>query len=156
MLTTAQLQALKNEFTNDPAALGYTALGNALNWNGLRDAVNLPRAGIIIRRTDVQPYEVLEAIDVRDFPAAPTGVNNIPLAQSWLESITQFPTIRLFNDDDTQTRTKNNLDRLIGNTQGSQTRLNAVGKRDGSRAELLFGRNISVTDGEVETAWKLP
>ena len=167
MLTSAQLQTLKTELQTDPNAYGYAPFlpPNPANWNGARDLLNLRRDGttgglaIVIRRTDTPPLEILEAIDVRDFPANPTGVTNISLAQSWLESITQFPTIRLFNDDDTPTRVKSNIDRLVSNTQGSQTRLNAVpgpGKRYGSRAEQLFGRDTVVTDIDVEAAWRLP
>jgi hypothetical protein len=111
-----------------------------------------------MKRDDVTPLEVLECIDVRDFVAAPSGVNNIQLTQSWLESITQFARIRLFLDDapGTQTQVKNNLDRLVGNTNGTQTRLNAVGKRSGSRAEELFVRGTVVSDVDVEAAFRLP
>jgi len=164
MLTATQLIALKTELQTDPRVYGYAAHlpPNPANWNGARDILNLVRTGlnggpqIIVRRDDVTPLEVLEAIDIRDFPANPAGVANIPLTQSWLESITQFALIKLFNDDDTPTRVKSNLDRIINNVQGSQTRLNTVGKRNGSRAEELFGRGIVVLDSEVEAAWRLP
>lgn len=166
-MTNDQLQIMKTELTTDPRAYGYAAHlpPNPSNWNGARDLLNLVRTGtnggpvIVIRRIDTTPLEVLEAIDIRDFPASPAQVTNIPLAQSWLESITQFLLIRLFNDDDTPTRVKQNIDRLINNVNGSQTRLNAVpgpGKRHGSRAEELFGRGTVVSDADVEAAWRLP
>jgi hypothetical protein len=166
-LTTAQLQTLKTELQTDPRAYGYAPHlpPNPANWNGPAALLNLVRDGtnggpaIVIRRTDTTPLEILEAIDIRDFPASPAQVNSIPLAQSWLESITQFPTVRLFNDDDSATRVKTNLDRLLGNANGSQTRLNATpgpGKRHGSRGEELFGRGADITDVNVEAAWRLP
>lgn len=163
IMTVQQLQTLKTELQNDPRAYGYAPHlpPNPANWNGPADLLNIKRNGanggpaISIKRIDVTPLEVLEAIDIRDFPASPGQVNNIPLAQSWLESITQFEFIRLFNDNGSQARVKDNLDRLVGNGNNSQTRLNAVGLRDGSRAEELFGRGSVITDVNVEAAWRL-
>jgi hypothetical protein len=157
-MTSAQLQALKTELTTDPRGYGYAALLAASNWNGVRDALNLARAGIVIRRSNIVARELLEAIDLRDLLASPAGVVNITLAGSWLESITQVGDglIRLLDGAGANTRVKQNLDRLLGNTQGSQTRLNALAVRDGSRAEELWGESFAVTDGEVETAWRLP
>ncbi len=162
-LTAPQLATLKTELQTDPRTYGYAVNlpPNPPSWNGAAILLNTVRTGanggpaITVRRDDVTPLEVLEAIDVRDFPSAPAGVNSIPLAQSWLESITQFPTIRLFNDDASQSRVKNNLDRLIGNGNNSQARLNAVGNRNGSRAEELFGRGTVISDVDVEAAWRL-
>lgn len=151
------LAALKTELTTDPNAYGYAPLIAAGNAEGLAALLNLRRAAITIRRTDVRPREVLEAIDLRDLTATPAQVNNQALAASWFESVTQGDaTIRLSNDDGTDSLLKDNLDRLIGNTNASQTRLNAVARRDGSRAEQLWGRDAEVSYLDVGAALGLP
>lgn len=147
--TSAQLKA---ECQADSTGIGLAAPFAAADDSIVAALLNQVRAGISVKRIDVTPVEVLEAIDVRDFPAAPSGVNSVPLAQSWLESITQFATIRLFNDDGSQTRVKSNLDRLVGNGNNSQTRLNAVGVRTGSRAEQLWGTGTVITTQDVTAA----
>jgi hypothetical protein len=159
------MAALKAEVQTDPAALGYAALVAARRLQGVADVLNFPRDGVAaspvngvvgaavsVKRADCTPSEILEAVDVRDFPAAPAGVNSVPLAQSWLESITQFPRVRLANADGTKTQVRKNIDRLVGNTNLSQDRLDAVAVRVGSRAELLFGFGVAVTDADVERA----
>ena len=166
MLSPTQLAVLKTELQTDPRAYGYAQYlpPNPPSWNGpavlmtiIRDGTNGGPA-IVIRRVDTTPLEILEAIDIRDFVANPAQVNNLPMAQAWMESITQFEKVKLFNDDDSATRVKLNIDRLVGNGNGSQTRLNATpgpGKRFGTRSEELFGRGVIVTDVDVEAAWRL-
>ena len=112
----------------------------------------VPGTAITINRPDCDPSEILEAIDIRDFEAAPAGVNNMALTQSWLESITQFSKIRLAKDDGSKTKVRQNIDRLVGSTNGSQGRLNAVAVRFGHRAERLFGAGTAVTVNDVSNA----
>lgn len=154
-LTTAQLAALATEINTDPLTYGFAAMKVAGNDQGIADLLNKVRTGadgkpaISVKRPNCTPAEILEAIDVRDFPASPTGVTSVPLAQSYLESITQFPTIRLTNDDGSKTLVRKNIDRLVNDTQGSQTRLDAVAVRNGSRAEQLFGFGVAVSGNDV-------
>lgn len=165
-VTTA---ALRTEITTDPRGYGYApfvASGNdqavADRLNAVRDGTNPPtnptaaggtaNGAISIKRPDCTPAEILEAIDVRDFASAPTGVASVPLSQSWLESITQFAKVRLANADGTKTLSRKNIDRLVNDTQGSQTRLDAVAVRNGSRAEELFGVGVVVTRDDVASA----
>lgn len=156
------LAALTTEIQTDPLTYGYAAFVSSGNDQGIADAINKVRTGsdgkpaISVKRPDCSPAEILEAIDVRDFPASPTGVNSVPLAQSWLESVTQFDRIRLTADDGTKTTTRKNIDRLVGNTQGSQDRLDAVAVRNGSRAEQLFGFGVAVTSNQVAAALGRP
>lgn len=159
------IAALRNELLNDPNNYGYApfiAIGNhdalvqMINFKP-RDGVTVPPLGNTgpaqqIKRGNVPPVEILEAIDIRDFPANPGQVDNIPLAQSWMESITQYATIRLANADGTKTQVRRNIDRLVGNTNGSQTRLDAVAVRFGSRCEFLFGENTTVTVAQIGEA----
>jgi len=157
--------ALKSELINDPATLGYAPFFAAGNDTGLTNILNFNRDGVTacpenavvgaaisIKRPDVSPSEILEAIDIRDFPASPAAVANIPLAQSWLESVTQFASIRFTKEDGTKTTARKNIDRLVGNGNLSQDRLDAIATRFGSRAEQLFGAGTSVTLQDIATA----
>lgn len=132
--------ALRTELSTDPNGYGYAPLIAAGNYEGLAALVNLPRAAITMRRNDISALEVLEAIDTRDFVASPTA-----LQSAWFESITQYPRIRFRDDAGVNTRVRANLNRLVNDTQGSQTRLDALAVRQGSRAEQLFGRDTDVS-----------
>lgn len=151
--------ALKSECTNDPQDLGINEAYNLgqdqqvadiLNW--IRDGVNpcpvntILGTAITVRRIDITSQEILEALDTRDLPSV-TASNQASLA--WFESVTQQRIIRLLNDDGSSTRAKGNLDRLFANGQGSQTRLNNIASRFGSRTEQLFGTNTVVTASDI-------
>lgn len=150
---------LHTELTTDPRGYGYGPLLTAGNDDGLVTLLNKPRDGtdgfpaISVKRLDCAPSEILEAIDIRDLQSSglPAGMS-VPLAQSWLESVTQFARIRLMNDDGTKTMTRRNIDRLVANTNASQTRLDAVAVRAGSRAEELFGANTVLTNFDIGQA----
>lgn len=161
---------LRTELANDPRGYGYAPLVFVANdpalvdiLNAVRDGTNPPanptaaggvaNGSISVKRIDCSPAEILEAIDIRDLLTVglPAGMS-VPLAQSWLESVTQFVRIRLANDDGTKTMTRRNIDRLVANTNGSQTRLDAVAVRLGSRAEELFGAGTVVTRDDVGAA----
>ncbi len=144
-LTADQLTALNTELTTDPTALGYAGKSDA----EAADILNLRRASINVRRADILPAEVLEAIDSRDFEATP---NTAHIA--WFESVTQLRSIKLENDDGSATRALGNLRRLLqaADTQGSRARLAAVATRQGSRAEQLFGRDVVIDHLEVARA----
>lgn len=139
--------ALKNEIANDPTALGYAGKED----NAIAVLLNQVRATIQIKRDNIMPSEVLEAIDSRDFVASP----NAGLV-AWFESVTQLRAIRLIREDDTETTVLGNMRRLLTNSNASQTRVVALGKRDGSRAEQLFGANTIITDADVARAKQTP
>lgn len=153
---------LASEIDADPLAYGYASYVASGNDQGVADLLNKARTGadgkpaISIKRPDCTPEEVMEAIDVRDFPASPTGVNNVTLAGSYLESVMQFPRIRLQADAGGKTLIRRNLDRLVADTQGSQARLDAVAVRVGSRAEQLFGSGVAVSTNHVAAALGRP
>lgn len=133
-------QQLKDELTNDPTGLGYASKPD----NQCSAAINALNAAISINRADIAPAELLEAIDIRDFNA-----NATTPACSWFESVTQAPRIRLRNDNATATRIRSNLNRMLDDAQGSQTRFNALQVRQGSRAEQLWGAGTVVTDADI-------
>lgn len=160
-LTAAQIQALKAELTNDPRGYGYAA-ALAVSDQAAAGLVNVVRDGtnggpaINVRRADITPAELLEAIDLRDFPATPAGVTNQALAAAWLESVMQFSAIPLLAPNGTNNRIRTNLNRLLDDTQGSQTRLTAISRRLGTRGEELFGQGTVVTAADVDAARNLP
>lgn len=141
--------ALKAELVNDPTARGYAGKED----NVCTALLNEIQAGILIKRTDITPNEVLEAIDTRDFTSTNSASEN-----SWFESLTQLRMIRFSLDDGSDTVVLGNLKRLLANPgpQGSRARVIALSTRAGSRAEQLFGRNTVVTDADIATARQLP
>lgn len=144
--------ALKTEILTDPNGYGLTALWNNGADNQIPSLLNLVRDGtnggpaITVKRADITPQEVLELIDTRDLPATVTA------AMSWFESATQAPTLRLLNDDGTDTRVLGNFKRILTNVQNSQTRLVGASQRNGSRAEQLFGTNTFITTDDIAKA----
>lgn len=161
MLTPAQLATLKTELGTDPRAYGYAQdlPPNPANWNGPAATLNLVRDGtnggpaISRRRQNITAKEIRNAVDSRDLKAAPTALEGAMLAALIHPELNAQH--QLFNDDGTETMDKKNLDRLVGTSQGSQGRVNALGARNGSRAEELFNvTGIVLTDVDIEAAWK--
>lgn len=148
MSTPFTLAALKLELQNDPAAVGYAGKPD----NQCTALINAANSANPINRADITPAELLEVIDTRDFVTA----NATPPACSWFESVTQLRAIRLRNDNGTSTRTRQNLNRLLNDTNGSQTRFDALQVRDGSRAETLWGAGVVITDADIGAAKALP
>ena len=155
----AQLTALRNEIQTDPQALGYAPFVSGGQDGAVCDVINFIRDGvtaafngvvgtaITVRRSDVSPNEVLEAIDLADLITTATTIQC-----SWLESITQTRTMRLLNDDGTNTRVLSNLRSLLAAGSQSRTRLNNVANRNGSRAESLFGTGTVIVPDDVAKA----
>lgn len=145
--------ALKAEITTDPLIYGYGPLFEAGSDGAVADLLNKLRDGtdgeaaISVKRPDISPVEILEVIDTRDLKASPTILEG-----SWFESITQYQSVRFVNEDGSNTRVRSNLNRLVVDTNGSQTRLNAIANRVGSRAEQLFGVGIAVSADDVSRA----
>lgn len=139
--------ALANEINADPNAYGYAARAAVGDDQGIADLLNLKRAGITVRRPSVRREELMEAIDTRDLKANPTVLEG-----SLLESILQSDTVFLANPDNTVSRTRQNLNRLLADTNLSQTRLAALANEQGSRAQQLFGYATNVTPSDVAKA----
>jgi hypothetical protein len=150
------ITGLRTEINNDPIGYGYAAIRATGDNQALVDALNLVRTGanggpaIQVKRLDINPQEVLEAVDTRDFKASPTTLEG-----SWFESVTQYPTIRLVAEDGTDTRIMANFKRVLQNTNGSQSRVTALGIRNGSRIEQLFGTGSFVSLDDVRAALAL-
>ena len=140
---------LKAELLTDPNAYGYAPLIAIGNDQGLADMLNLPRAAIVMPRPDVSPLEILEAIKVTDF--VPTAQQSI-LYGSWLESVTQYPSVRILKENGTDTRVMTNLMTILVNGSQSEVRLRALASRPGSRAEQIFGIGTTVAHMDIAQA----
>jgi hypothetical protein len=153
----AQLATLKTELTTDPLAYGYAQAvdsdAKAALLNKLRDGTD-GKAAISVKESAIDVQKVLEAIDVRDFVGdnATAGNAGTGLSRAWFESVTQYPTLRLLNDDGSNTRVLANLKRVLNDTNLSQTRLTALAARVGSRAEQLFGIGTVLSGNDVQSA----
>jgi hypothetical protein len=154
--------ALKAELQLDPSGLGYPPLIAAGNDQGLADVLNFPRNGstpspvnnvvgaaITVRRTDITPAEALEAIDTRDFETAATAMQG-----TYFGAIMQLRSLRLLNDDGTNTRILRNISDVlqVADTRGSRSRLSAIANKTGSRGEQLFGSGTVLTHTDISRA----
>jgi hypothetical protein len=154
-LSQTQLQSLKNELNTDPNGYGYATDLASGNDASLVEKINLKRDGtnggplISVRRPSIRREELLDAIDTRDLKANPSILEG-----SILESILQTDTIALANPDGLVSRTRQNLNRLLLDTNQSQTRLSTLATEVGSRAQQLFGYTTVVSDIDIANAKK--
>ena len=137
------LEELQTELLTDPESYGYAAMSDQHAAN----ALNNVRASITFPRPDVTPLEILEAIAIDDFIAVQTT-----LMGSWLESLTQFPSIRILKDNGSDTRVMSNIMKVLKNGSASETRIRALASRSGSRAEQLWGYGSTVDHAQVAGA----
>lgn len=169
---------LKSECLLNPNGYTYTdpspggATRTLTEWFTLQDdgavvtILNQTRAGILIPRTDVRLAEVREAIDLQDLDSTVTGAK-----QAWVQAFLAAPeTVQLlkFNAARTNlvvTQVLTNLRNSMTDTFGSETRLRAIGRRTGSRAEQLWAckvstdvgcENVTVNINHVQQARRLP
>lgn len=144
--TTAQLAT---ELTTDPANLGYAALIAAGNDRDLAAALNLVRSGTsadnksyTVWRNDVSPKEVVNCIAPADF----TNATQI--------QITKLNLLFTGNSvDATLSNVRANMANIFSGASAATTNaLAAVSRRNGSRAESLWGTGTSVSADDVAKA----
>lgn len=155
---------LRAELLDDPVTLGYKlvagAAPNTYVSGTMTDAqaaakLNATDTGRTRKRADVTSAEMLAVIDMTDMPALASNPNSSQQSQerrdlSWLECVMNAPSVRLLNEDGTDTQIKTNFARLFPQGTGTRTRLLALQTAPISRAtELGLG---SVTDGDVQLA----
>lgn len=148
---------LKNELQGDPTTLGYAQYLSAGNDNQVCALINAAQSGITVRRSSITNKEIGEAIDVSDYTALPANPNNTQLSTerrylSWFEGIMGIENIRLLNDDGTNTPVINNFTAMFPSGTATRQRLVTLATRNGSRAEELFGPNVSITTSDVSKA----
>lgn len=171
---TINYGALKTELNTDPAGLGYAPflakgddvdLANLLNF--VRDGTtacpvnNVIGAAITVRRADIDVASVYAAIAVSDYTSLPTNPNSTQLSTerrllAWLTGLAAMATIRLLNDDGTDTPVIANFKAMFAAGTATLTRLNTLSTRNGSRAEQLFGEGTTLSPLDVGTAVNLP
>lgn len=166
--------ALATEINTDPRGYGFAALKASGSDQGIVDSLNLPRDGtagrvptnptaagglatgiISVKRNSIRRIELLAIIDNRDFIADSAAANNAGnrLAAGWWESLGQTDNIPLLNDDGTNNIIRQNLNRILVDTNLTQTRLGVLAKKvNASRAEELFGEDYVVSVVNVSTA----
>lgn len=156
--------ALTTELATDPRGYGYATALAIGNDTELARLLNLDRDGsigtvptnptadggqasgiILVPRTSCSTLEVIEAIDGRDL------ANMNAAAAALFESILQNPSERviLTNADGSPSRSRQNLDRIITNTNGSQTRFDALKTEVGNRLEEKFGVGSSIRGDDI-------
>jgi hypothetical protein len=130
--------ALRAELLTDPLALGYAALSDAQAAARL----NATDTGRTRRRADVSSAEITQSVTVADYTAL--GANPTAAALSterrylaWLALIAAAPSVRLLNDDGSNTPVIDNLLAMFPAGSGTRTRLQALATRAISRAEEL-------------------
>lgn len=168
-LSPTQLATLKTELQTDPRGYGYNAA--ARNDTDMADKLRLVRDGsagtvpanptaaggsadgkITRFKTSVPQADVIGAIDGRDIGGITQG------QAAYLNAVLCFTDtggqtkLVLATQAGAKTLLRQNLDRLLADTNGSQTRLDALAVRFGSRAEELFGTDTVVTVSDVGSA----
>jgi len=151
------LAALKTELTTDPSQLGYAASVATRDDSITAELINRVRVAIAIKRADIAPSDVVIAIDVTDYTALPGTPTAAQLSSerrflSWMEAAISVPSLRLVNEDGTDTMVTKNFKAMFPAGSGTLTRLTALGLRAGSRAEQLFGAGTIITAGDVAAA----
>ena len=142
---------LRTELTTDPVTLGYGTMTDAQ----ASDALNSLTTGRIYRRPDISPAEIWENMELSDYPALAGSPNAAALSNerrdlAWLSGLANLPSIRLLNDDGTDTQIRLKLAAMFPAGSGTRTRLLALSQRTVSRAEELGLGPVSEND--VKTA----
>jgi hypothetical protein len=152
MLTPTQRLILQAEIVNDPQGVGYAEPWAAGNDQAVMDLLNAVRANNTVNRESITPLDLLGVIDVRDFQP-----NNLvtQLAVQYFGAVLGLPVIPLTNADGTKNLIRQNLDRAVLSTNGSQARLDALAVKAGSRAEKLLFPGVRVTLDDVAAIRRL-
>jgi hypothetical protein len=148
---------LKTEIQTDPAGAGYGPYVSLGNDMAVANLINAPSGNITVRRSSITNKEIVEAIDVTDYAAIPSNPTNTQLSVerrylSWFEGIMGVDSIRLLNDDGTNTPVVANFMAMFPSGTPTRTRLFTLASRTGSRAEQLFGTDVTVTPTDISYA----
>jgi hypothetical protein len=138
---------LKQELQTDPTTLGYAPLIAVGDCSSCTKLLNKSRSTIAIPRSDVDPQEIIEAINISDFLTTSTPIEN-----EWFSALLRLTSVRIFKANGSDTRMLSNVMKLLVNSSGSETRLRELATRNGSRAEQLFGEGVSIADNDIALA----
>jgi len=139
------LVALNTEITTDPTGRGYAPFVSSGHTQGVADLLNEKQSAI---RMDnfVTGTQLLEAVVTTDYPTTSAEQDKRDLWRDVLAAVISEGTINA-----NATRIKTHVLQVFS---GAATRSNlaALQTRDGSRAEVLFGRDSVVTHRNVGLA----
>ena len=143
MATVFSVSALQSELFLDPVRIGYAPWISAGDHNGVYDLVNRPTSGgaFQVNRDPVVPEIMFGEMDPADFEAMTTT----QLAR--LQVLMVLPSINLAD-----TSTKAIVDGLFANGSVTRQQLSLLQKREGSRAEVLWGEGCIVTLNQIAQA----
>lgn len=135
--------ALATEINTDPLTLGYATPKAAGNDQAIAILLNAVGAGASyqVNREAIPVALLFVNIDATEFLA----LSDIKLQQ--LQAVLAAVSIDL---NDASTRAI--LIGIFGNPSVTRTNLTAILKRQGSRAEVLFGRGTTITSNDVARA----
>lgn len=136
-LTAAQLDTLRTEISTDPASLGYVA--NADGTNAAK--LNASAVGNRIDRSSVTKAQLFACIDPTEFDA---------LTDKKLQQWQCIPDPLNIND----ASTKGCLLKIFSGATTTIAAVTAFLKRDGSRAEALFGPGVVVSVSDISLAMR--
>jgi hypothetical protein len=150
-LTPAQISQLATELNTDPAGLGYSPLVAAGRDAALVDALNQVRPGgaYAVDRERVPTYAIFAAVDAAEFLA---------LTSTQLQQLTTI--LNAGQVDLSNANIRNILvccgagagTGIFANPSATRSNLIALAKRQGSRAEVLWGSGTVVTVRDVSLA----
>jgi hypothetical protein len=144
-MATFSIEALHAELFTDPMGLGYNTSGD--DDNAPSAMLNTIREGeaYLVDRDPVPTTEVFSLAAPDDFSA----LTDTQLAR--LQAIFTLQTINLADDN-----VRTNLANIFGNNSPTQHAIVAFRKRQGSRAEVLWGPGTVVMSDQVKQAFELP
>ena len=142
MLSDSQIAELTTELSTDPETLGYTGKSNG----ELVDILNEVRAGAqfeVTRNTTLSAGNVAEPIRSQDIVDGTTSADFAALSaaeQRLYGSLVSREVVNL------TAAMKAHFLSLFGAGTDTRTNLAALSKRQGSRAEVLFGEQVTLED----------
>uniref|UniRef100_A0A7C4Y4W7 Uncharacterized protein n=1 Tax=Caldisericum exile TaxID=693075 RepID=A0A7C4Y4W7_9BACT len=132
---------LKNEFLTDPKGYGYrTYWDNGQDWK-LAELINEVRSDIWIDRDIVPTYEIFEAIVPTEWDALTTA------EKQRMQLILSMEQVNVKGEN-----TRLAFQKAFASGTTTRNNLLALLKRNGSRAEELFGAGTVVTWDDVARA----
>lgn len=135
------LSALKTELTTDPTGLGYAAHIASGVTEELAKILNQPRSAILFDRLSVAAFEIFEAVAPTEWPAVPSA------EKQRVQIVLSMGTVNLKGAN-----TRAALQAAFDLSPITKANILALIKRQGSRAEELFGEGTSVTHLDVGEA----
>lgn len=136
--TTADLQAIKTELTNDPKTLGLTA-PPAIDDTGNADKLNDRDGGLLIDRTAIPTHEIFVQID-RDEYAALAAAD-----REWLAGVSASGTVNPKDGGEV----REGLLQLFGAGTETRTNLLAILQEAASRIQQMHEEGLISTDQNI-------